>query len=97
MTTVAIDSNLLNELFDNQKNLDAIFNDDFFFDAPMITGDSISESSTLEDELDFNSSKDISSNSVNKSFLRDRRLIVTLLVPVILEIAAIAYGISYFM
>jgi hypothetical protein len=97
MTTVAIDSNLLNELFDNQKNLDAIFNDDFFLDGPMIAGDSASESSTLEDDLNFNSSIDISPNPVNKSFLRDNRLIFSLLVPVILEVAAIVYGISYFL
>jgi len=96
MATAAIDANMLNELFDNQKNLDDIFNDDFFLDGPMITGDVSSETSILKEELEFNSNKDMSFNSVNKYFLKDRRLIITLLVPVILEVAAIFFCISYF-
>lgn len=96
MTTVAIDSDMLSELFDNQKNLDDIFNDDFFLNGPMITGDNVSETSTLKDDIDILYNNDMSSNFENKHFLQNNRRIFNLLAPVILEVTVIAYCISYF-
>ena len=93
MATAAIDLDMLNELFDNQKNLDDILNEDFFLDSSILVDDEESETSTLKD-IQFN--KDMLSNSENKYFLQDGRRIIKLLVPVILEIAIISYGITYF-
>ncbi len=92
MATVAIDLDMLNELFVNQKNLDDIFNDDFFLDSSMSIEDHSSETSTSKDYLDIQFNKHMSSNSENTYY----RYIIKLIVPVILEVTAISYGIMYF-
>lgn len=95
MTTAAIDVDMLNQLFDNQKNLDDIFNEDFLFD-PIITDDYESESSDQEDDLDIYSYKDMRSNSMNKPITLDYRRAINLFLPIILEVAIIASCIKYF-
>jgi len=96
MATAAIDLDMLNELFDNQKNLDDILNEDFFLDSSIVVDDQASETSTFNDNLEFQFNNDISSISENKYFLQDARRIIGLLVPVILEVAVISYCIVYF-
>jgi hypothetical protein len=96
MATVAIDIDILNELFDNQKNLDDILNDDFFLESSILVEDQASETSDLKDDLDIQFNKDISFNSESKYFLQGSRRIFRLLVPVILEVAVIFYCVSYF-
>ena len=76
MATAAIDLDMLNELFDNQKNLDDILNEDFFLDSSILVDDEESETSTLKDNLDIQFNKDMLSNSENKYFLQDGRRII---------------------
>lgn len=96
MGTTAIDIDMLNELFDNQKNLDDIFNEDFFLDSSMtITGDT-HDTSTPEESFDINFNENVSSNPKNKYLSQGNQRIVNLLVPVILEVAVISYCIMYF-
>lgn len=96
MGTTAIDIDMLNELFDNQKNLDDIFNEDFFLDSSMtITGDT-HDTSTPEESFDINFNENVSSNPKNKYLSHGNQRIVNLLVPVILEVAVISYCIMYF-
>jgi len=96
MTTVAIDIEMLNELFDKQKNLDDILNEDFFLDSSILPDDQASETSALKDNLNTELNKDMSSDSENKYFFQNSPRIIRLLVPILLEVAAISYCITYF-
>lgn len=92
MSTTAIDIDMLNELFDNQKNLDDIFNEDFFLDSSMTITDDTHETSTPEENFD----EDVSSNPKSKYLSQGSQRMVNLLVPIILEVAVISYCIMYF-
>ena len=96
MTSVAIDVNMLNELFDNQKNLDDIFNDDFIFDSLSFVDEYESETDIVSDDLETHFNKDTSSNSEKKYFLQNYKRAFSVYMPVVLEIVVISYCIAYF-
>jgi hypothetical protein len=96
MGTVAIDIDMLNELFDKQKNLDDILNEDFFLDSSILIDDKASETIPLKDNLDIEFNKEMSSGSENKYFFQNSPRIIRLIVPIILEVAVISYCITYF-
>jgi len=93
MTTATIDVDTLNNLLDNQKKLDDIF--DSIFDEDMLINNLIS----FEDE---SSDQDISDNSEEFSFDFDddiiepkKRSVIGFVLPIVIEIAAIYYAIVY--
>lgn len=99
MTAAAIqlDLDLLDELFDNQKKLDAALDEDFFIGSPMLfeeKGDSSQKSNLgfgeayLKDDFVFDFDDSL--------FDKESRSIYSVVVPVVLEIAIIAYGLMYF-
>ena len=97
MTTVAIDSDTLNILFDNQKKLDDIF--DSMFDEDLL----ISSSTSFNDKAVDNAqnknhcSEDLSFNSDDDElFVKKRRSVISLVTPVVMEIALIYYAIMLF-
>ncbi len=96
MTSVAIDVNMLNELFDNQKNLDDIFNDDFIFDSSSFIDEYAYETDIISDDVENHLNKDTSSNSEQKYFLQNYRRAISVYMPVVLEIVVISYCIAYF-
>jgi len=82
MTAAAIDVNILNDLFDNQKKLDDVF-DSLFDDDSFITLDestAIIESYTSFDDI----------------VPQKSRSLTNIIIPVALEIAIIYYGVLYF-
>jgi hypothetical protein len=88
MTTAAIDTDLLNELFDQQKKLDDIFNsmfdDDFFLD----------EKPSKSNQQQTN--KNLSFNTTNNSLVQKNHGIAHTIIPVVIEIAIISYCIINF-
>lgn len=101
MTTAAIDIDALNELFDNQKKVDDIFNsmfeDDSFLSDPVLTSqDLIFEVSVQKRGQDFSFEEDLlfcnddlTSDHKNSSMLR-------FVIPVLLEIGLLYYAVMYF-
>ncbi len=94
MTTAAIDIDTLNNLFDNQKKLDDIFNSMFDNDDTLIGGSVSHKAQTVE--LDAQVYSEITLNFDNNLYEPQKRNIVYLIFPVVLEIAALYYGIAYF-
>lgn len=98
MTTTAIDVDLLNELFDNQKKLDDVFNsmfdDDSFLSSPASTYSAKSssqktkQSSQYDADFSLSTQKNLDTNKTNN--------ITHVVLPVALEIAIISYCIMYF-
>lgn len=92
MAGSAIDLDMLDELLDNQKRLDDIFNDDFFLDSSF----EAYEETPIEDIFNTDSENDMPSNAEKKNFIQDSRHIFNLVAPLVLEIAVISYFVVYF-
>lgn len=94
MTAIAIDLDMLNELLDNQKKLDDVF-DSMFDDDPFLSTTASNsharQNNTQKSKQSFDSSKDFSFNMQEK----DQGL-ARIVIPVVIEIAVICYGIFYF-
>ncbi|BCG62378.1 MAG: hypothetical protein methR_P0019 [Methyloprofundus sp.] len=95
MTTAAIDVDLLNELFDNQKKLDDVFNsmfdDDSFLSSPASTYSAKSSSrqaKQYDEDFSLSTQNSLGANKTNN--------ITHVVLPVALEIAIISYCIMYF-
>ena len=97
MTTAAIDIDILDELFENQKKLDDVlnsfFDDDSFFSS---TDDIVPVTSPQKDSLTFQADEDFSLDSDDKYLDQKSRSIFHIIIPLIMEIVAIYYGIMYF-
>ncbi len=101
MTTASIDSDALNALFDNQNKLDDIFSsifdeDTFYSNNSSSSNDYQSGSSTLIESEDYNPYSDYTFNAEDNFFVEKKSSITRIVMPVLLEIAIIYYGIIYF-
>jgi len=95
MTAAAIDTNVLNELFDNQKRLDDAF-DSMFDDSAFLSSLSDDLSSSV---LPKNNSNDTYSNNdwlVNTEDEPKSKSLAAIILPLVIEVAAIYYLASYF-
>lgn len=96
MTAATLDLDTLDKLFDNQKKLDdifsSIFDDGSLDSSPMSFDDGGLES--LSEEI--YSYDDLSYTAEDTTFVPEKRSIAHIIMPVVLEIAAIYYGIVYF-
>ena len=91
MNTVAIDRNTLNDLFDNQKKMDelfdSIFDDDNYF---INSSSSSSQAGSRRSTLDVESQSSYGGDSVKEPLLAIRKHNPYYFVlPIVLEIAAI--------
>ncbi len=99
--TTAIDAGALNSLFDKQKKLDDIFSSMFEEDEFNFINSSVSESELLIESSSWDDDKpslteDLSINSWSDTLEHKKQNIVHVALPLVLEIAAIYYAISYF-
>ncbi len=94
MTAAAIDLDVLNELFDNQKKLDDVFGS-LFDDDSFLNVSSYDEVTPRSSEQKSNQATYATDNTMDE-FIPESRSILSLVTPVIIEIAAIYYGIMYF-
>jgi len=92
MTTIGIDRNILNDLLDNQKKLDDVF-DSIFDEDPFLDSSPTSAEYAVFDD----SQSPDTYVSFNDSDTTDGKPTSTmqLIIPVALEIAVIYYGITY--
>jgi len=98
MTAAAIDLNILNELFDNQKKLDDIFGS-FFDDEFLLSASSYDEPTPRKYAQESNQTSDsvaVSSVNTEDEVTFKSRNILSLVIPVLGEIVIIYYGIMYF-
>ena len=92
----AIDLDTLNSLFDNQKRLDDAF--DLMFDEDLLINSSVS----LNDKAYGNTQKkkhyseELSFDPEGDFFVQNERSAIGFVIPVVLEIAVIYYGIMLF-
>ena len=100
MTTAAIDLDILNELFDNQKKLDDIFSsmfdDDSFLSSSSSLDDQTFGNSAQKGSHERSSKDDWSFITEDKTFVQKSRGIFYFIMPLMLEIAVIFYGIMHF-
>ena len=100
MTTATIDLDTLNDLFENQKKLDdifsSIFDDDSFLSNSISLNDQPLGSSGQKSSQDLHSNEDLSFKAEDKTFVQKKRSITHLIMPVVIEIAVIYYGMMYF-
>jgi hypothetical protein len=99
MTAAAVDLDLLNELFDNQKKLDDLFSlDDDSFLKSMSFGTNALKSSELNGEANIVNipPEDLSFNSDDLIFNQKKRSTASFIIPLIVEIAIIVGAIIYF-
>jgi hypothetical protein len=96
MTAAAIDLDTLNILFDNQKKLDDIF--DTMFDEDLLTN-----SSTSFNDKAFGNAQKIGHYSEellfkpdDEFFVKKKRSAIGFVMPVVMEIVIIYYGIMLF-
>ena len=99
MTTVAIDINTLNELFENQSKLDDIF--DSFFDEESFLGSSMSNNNQKSESSAQINSQEVDYNddllfAKDMGFAQEKRSITSIVMPVVLEIVTIYYCFTYF-
>lgn len=102
MTATAIDVKTLNELFDNQKKLDDLFGS-FFDDEFLLSASSYDEPSPRKYAQKshqarhsvVNSSAKLSVNTEDEITFKSKS-ILSLIIPVLVEIVIIYYGIIYF-
>ncbi|MDF1582384.1 MAG: hypothetical protein RQ733_08380 [Methyloprofundus sp.] len=94
MTAAAIDLDVLNELFDNQKKLDDIFGS-LFDDDSFLNVSSYDEPTPRSSEKK-SSQVSYSEDDYADEFTQGSRSILSLVMPVVMEIAVIYYGIMYF-
>jgi len=92
MTSTTIDLDALNDLFENQKKLDDIFSSFFDEDSALSTTLSNEQKSTNN----LYSNDDFSFNPTDKTTVKTKQNIVYFVLPVVLEIAALYYGIIFF-
>lgn len=86
MNSVAIDSDMLNSLFDNQKKLDALFDSIFDDENYFISGSSTSyQAERRHPTAEFS----VRGNSMRESSLIMKRSPLTYILPIVLEIAVI--------
>jgi len=98
MTTAAIDIDILDELFENQKKLDDVLNS-FFDDDSFLASlddDNVSETSPQKDSFTFQADKDFSLDSDDQFLDQESRSIFRIIVPLVVEVAAIYYSVTYF-
>jgi len=95
MNTAAIDTNILNDLFDNQKKLDDVF-DSIFDEDPFLDSfpSSASQNSYAVDNdyAYFNANVNVNEKTDNQTSTQSS---LQLIMPVVLEIAVLYYGIAY--
>ncbi|MCK5122230.1 MAG: hypothetical protein KAQ91_09610 [Methylococcales bacterium] len=102
MTTATIDLDTLDKLFDNQKKLDDIFSsffddDDCFLDSPIPSHNNQAlENSSQKNNQDIYSTENLSFHAEDNYFIQKKRSVTSFLLPLVLEVAAIYYGIVYF-
>ncbi len=100
MSTAAIDLDMLNELFENQKRLDDAFNsmfdDDAFLSDLKVSETKTSRSRARQEMRPLSSKEGFSDAVKEKTIDQSSRSILHVLIPVALEIALIVYGILYF-
>ncbi len=98
MNTAAIDLDMLNELFENQKKLDAAFNlsfdDDLFLDS--LTPDDRPKTSHRQNTRNINTNKKMTFKIEDPAATQKTRGLAYIVVPVAVEIAAISYSIIHF-
>ncbi len=98
MNTAAIDLDMLNELFENQKKLDAAFNlsfdDDFFLDS--LTPADKPKISNRQNTQNLNTNKKMTFKIEGSATTPQTRSLAYFVVPVAVEIAAISYSIINF-
>lgn len=95
MTSAAIDIDTLNNLFDNQKKLDDLF--DLMFDEDALNNSSTSPNIASGNTQKISSyhSEELSFSPEDDSFVQNNRSTIGFIMPVVLEIAAIYYGIMF--
>jgi len=91
---IVIDVNALNDLLENQKKLDDVFDsmfdeDPFLDSSPALSINSNSDTYSRENE-------DFSWANNEKPTDQERQSIVYVVMPIVLEIAVLYYGIMYF-
>lgn len=98
MTTAAIDVNTLNELFENQSKLDDIF--DSFFDDDSLLSSSVTKNGHAsagafgnDQDLDFN---DDLLFFPDDNLDQQQRSMFGIAAPIVIEIVALYFTISYF-
>lgn len=94
MTAAAIDLDVLNELFDNQKKLDDIFGS-LFDDDSCLSASSYDEPTLRRSDQQDNQAT-YSKDNFADEFAQESRSTLSLVMPVVLEIAVIYYGVMYF-
>jgi len=85
----AIDTNTLNDLLDNQKKLDDVFNS-IFDEAPFLDSSPISAEYAVFDDNEYESF-----NYSDKVNVQSRQRTINIVLPVLLEIAVLYYGITF--
>jgi hypothetical protein len=101
MSAEAIDLDMLNKLFDNQKNLDNVFSS-IFDDEPVISTTSlpsdelIFDGGSWDDDKGFNFNNSASFNT-DEAYSQKKNNLPIAIISVVLEIVAIYLGISYFL
>lgn len=99
MTTAALqlDTDLLNELFDNQKKLDDLFSfdDESILGSSMLIADDTSVTGS-QDIVDLQANNELSYNYQDNSFEHKKRSMFAFVAPIIIEIAVIVFAIWYF-
>lgn len=93
MNTIAIDSNALNGLFDNQKKLDDLF-DSIFDDTNYFIKGSSSQAESRNTTYDVKSRAPSCSGNVNKSLFTIRHTPFFYVLPIVLEIALFYFAVT---
>ncbi len=98
MAAEAIDLDMLNKLFDTQKNLDDVFSSILDDDPVQYSSQTIDENTS--DAGSWESSEDFSFNEyasykADNAYEKEKSSIAYFVIPLVLEIAAIYYGMSY--
>jgi len=93
---ITIDINALNDLLDNQKKLDDVFNS-IFDEDPFVDSTPVLNNSRVGGSQGFHSNEeDIYFNNNDKAISQTERSTVSFIMPIVLEIAVLYYGILYF-
>jgi len=99
MNAAAIDVDTLNNLFDNQKKLDDIFNS-IFDNEDTIVSSSVSSNNQSQSSVQANSQDifyqdEFTLEFDNEVYVPQKRNALYMVLPVVLEIAAIYYGVMH--
>jgi len=99
MTAAAIDVDTLNNLFDNQKKLDDIFNSIFdnedTFMSSSVSSNNQSQHSVQASSQDVFYQEEFTLEFDNEVYVPQKRNVIYMVLPVVLEVAAIYYGIMH--